>query len=507
MEIDVDAQMGTGGRADRLPGAGRRLSAGEEQRQRAAVYEQLNLFGEAFERIRQDAVEPVGDDKLIATAIAGMLASLDPHAVYLTEAEYKAQQAPTPEQSGSIGLVVTIENGQLEGGVAARRLAGCGGRDQARRRRSITIDKEPTYDLTLGRGRAAAARAGRQRGHADCCGAAPAAPIEIKVKRGADKLTTVTSHLESGTIGYIRVAGFDDKTAAGARPPRSRICAQQASNKLIGFVVDLRNNPGGNFDAAVATADAFIDKGDIAIVKGAQGRYGKAHRRDAGRPRQRVADRRARQWRHRARGRARRRRAAGQSPRRAARHQDLRRKRDRDDDPAQRQRRDPADDGAVRDAERARDPGQGARARPHRRARSSSNGSRAAISRHEADLRGALKNTDPVAGSAAGASDARRRTDKTPRRRRQIRAAARAGHRHGGKARPGRRAVGRDRRYRHRRRRAADRGARRAARAGADQRPQHPLRGSTAKPCASWCSAPARSAAISAAGWPRPAAT
>ena len=67
---------------------------------KSAVYEQLNLFDEAFERIRQDAVEPVADDRLISTAIAGMLQAMDPHAVYLTPAEYKAQTQPTPEQAG-----------------------------------------------------------------------------------------------------------------------------------------------------------------------------------------------------------------------------------------------------------------------------------------------------------------------------------------------------------------------------------------------------------------------
>src|SRR5690348_7926456 len=81
---------------------------------KSAVYEQLNLFDEAFERIRQDAVEPVTDGRLISTAIAGMLQAMDAHAVYLTPSEYKAQTQPAPEQSGSIGIVVTIENGQLE---------------------------------------------------------------------------------------------------------------------------------------------------------------------------------------------------------------------------------------------------------------------------------------------------------------------------------------------------------------------------------------------------------
>src|SRR5207237_7386677 len=81
---------------------------------KSGVYEQLNLFGEAFERIRHDAVEPVADGKLVQTAINGMLTGLDPHSVYLTESEYKALQTRTPDDSASTGLVVTLDNSQLK---------------------------------------------------------------------------------------------------------------------------------------------------------------------------------------------------------------------------------------------------------------------------------------------------------------------------------------------------------------------------------------------------------
>src|SRR5579864_6173096 len=83
---------------------------------KSGVYEQLNLFGEAFERIRQDAVEPVADRRLIETAIAGMLSGLDPHSVYLSEDEYKAQQTSPAAGGdvGSVGLVLTLDSGQLK---------------------------------------------------------------------------------------------------------------------------------------------------------------------------------------------------------------------------------------------------------------------------------------------------------------------------------------------------------------------------------------------------------
>ena len=228
-------------------------------------YEQLNLFGEAFERIRQDAVEPVGEGKLIGAAIAGMLSGLDAHSAYISEAAFRAMQTPTDDERVGLGLVVTIDNGQLkvispqDGSPAAQ--AGIKPGDLI-----FTIDKEPTYDLTLGeaeqklRGPAASEVALiLRRGNGG--------PIDLKIKREPFKLQTVTAHVEAGNIGYLRIAGFDGGTQA-ALAAAVQDLRQRTGSKLIGFILDLRNNPGGSFDAAVAVADAFIDKGDIVVVKG-----------------------------------------------------------------------------------------------------------------------------------------------------------------------------------------------------------------------------------------------
>jgi len=231
---------------------------------KGGVYEQLNLFGEAFERIRHDAVEPVADQKLIETAISGMLTGLDPHSSYMTENEYKALQSKTPAESASPGLVVTLDNGQLkvvsprDGSPAAA--AGLKPGDLI-----FTIDKEPTFDLSL------TEIEQKLRGPADSevklmLRRGNGAPIEAKLKRTLDKFPTVIGRLESGDIGYIRLAGFDDGTA-GALNAAVKDLRQQAGNKLVGYIVDLRNDPGGSFDAAVAVADAFIDKGDITVLK------------------------------------------------------------------------------------------------------------------------------------------------------------------------------------------------------------------------------------------------
>ena len=230
---------------------------------KGSVYEQLNLFSEAFERIRQDAVEPVADQKLIETAIAGMLSGLDPRSVYLTENEYKALKAPA-EDTASTGLVLTVDNGQLkvvsprDGSPAAD--AGIKPGDLI-----FTIDKEPTYDLTLSEIEQ------KLRGPADSEVAlmlrrGTGAPIETKLKRAAGKFPTISTRVEGGDVAYVRVAGFDASTA-GALADAVKELRQQTGNKLIGFIVDLRNSPGGNFDAAVAVADAFIDKGEITVIK------------------------------------------------------------------------------------------------------------------------------------------------------------------------------------------------------------------------------------------------
>jgi len=231
---------------------------------KSGVYEQLNLFGEAFERIRHDAVEPVGDTKLIETAIAGMLAGLGPHSVYLNETEYKALQGQASDESAQTGLVVTHDNGQVKV-VAPRDGSPAAAADIKPGDMIFTIDKEPTYDMTL------MEIEQKLRGPADSevtvmLRRSTGAPVEVKLKRAAGKFPTVTARLEAGDIGYIRLAGFDDATAAALTAAVSDL-RQQAGNKLLGFIVDLRNNPGGSFDAAVAAADAFIDKGDITVVK------------------------------------------------------------------------------------------------------------------------------------------------------------------------------------------------------------------------------------------------
>jgi len=230
-----------------------------------AVYDELNLFDEAFERIRQDAVDPVADDKLVGAAITGMLTGLDPHASYIDPAALKVLNEPVGGSDVGIGAALTLSKGELkvisprDGSPAAA--AGILPGDLI-----LAIDKEPTYELTLAeaeqklRGPAGSTvKLTVERGD-------ETAPLRLTVKRAAEHLLTVSARVEDGNLGYLRLAGFDDGTRA-ALAAAVQDLRQQTDGKLAGIVIDLRNNPGGNFQDAVAAANAFLDKGDVALVK------------------------------------------------------------------------------------------------------------------------------------------------------------------------------------------------------------------------------------------------
>ena len=236
---------------------------------RAAVgdtYKQLNLFGDIFERIRSHYVEKPDDGKLVEGAINGMLNSLDPHSSYLDPKSLRDMQSQVNGQFGGLGIEVTMEDGlikvvtPIDDTPAAK--AGLRAGD------IITqLDNDPVQGLTLNQA------VDKMRG-------APNTTINLKVMRkGVDKpldiavvrdiirVRSVRSKIEDD-IGYIRITQFNEQTADGLTKAIKEINEKIPADKLKGYVLDLRNNPGGLLDQAIAVSDAFLDHGEIVSTRG-----------------------------------------------------------------------------------------------------------------------------------------------------------------------------------------------------------------------------------------------
>jgi carboxyl-terminal processing protease len=229
------------------------------------TYRQLNLFAEVFERVRSDYVEEVSDETLVESAINGMLSSLDPHSSYLNAKNFQDMQVQTRGEFGGLGIEVTMENGlvkvvsPIDDTPAAK--AGLKPNDY------IThLDGEPVAGLTLPeavekmRGpvnseiKLTIRREGKD-------------PFDVSLTRAVVKIQSVKSHLEGDNIGYIRITSFSEQTDSGLESAVKAL-KQQGGNKLIGYVLDLRNNPGGLLDQAIAVSDAFLERGEIVSTRG-----------------------------------------------------------------------------------------------------------------------------------------------------------------------------------------------------------------------------------------------
>src|SRR5579863_9986801 len=223
----------------------------------ADTYNALNLFGEVFEKVRAGYVDKVPDNKLIGSAINGMLTALDPHSNYLDRKDFNDMKVQTRGEFGGLGIEVSMENGlvkvvsPIDDTPAAH--AGLKPGDL------IThLDGTPVQGLTLPeavekmRGpvnseiNLTIRREGRE-------------PFDVKLTRANIKIQSVRSHLEGNSIGYIRITSFNEQTDVGLNNAMKSL-KQQANNKLAGVILDLRNNPGGLLDQAVAVSDAFLEK-------------------------------------------------------------------------------------------------------------------------------------------------------------------------------------------------------------------------------------------------------
>ena len=229
------------------------------------TYRQLDLFGEVFERIRAQYVEEVSDAELIEAAIGGMLTSLDPHSGYLSEENYREMQVQTRGAFGGLGIQVTMENGlvlvvsPIDDTPAFR--AGIESGDYI-----IELDGEPVMGMDLDQ--AVSAMRGApgtdisfmvQRGEEE--------PFEVTLTREIIRVESVRWRIEDDGVGYIRISSFTEQTERGIEEALEEIEAE-LGDTLVGYVLDLRNNPGGLLDQAIAVADAFLDRGEIVSTRG-----------------------------------------------------------------------------------------------------------------------------------------------------------------------------------------------------------------------------------------------
>ncbi len=243
------------------------LDGARAQAAAADTYRQLSLFGDVFERVRADYVEKPDDGKLIESAINGMLAGLDPHSSYMDSKSFRDMQVQTRGEFGGLGIEVTMEDGlikvvaPIDETPAAK--AGIMAND------IIThLDDEPVQGLTLNQAvekmRGPENYQDQAQDHAQGPGQADRG---LHHPRASSSVRSVRSRLEGDDVGFIRVTQFNEQTTEGLKKAITDLTTQ-AGDKLKGFVIDLRNNPGGLLDQAISVSDAFLEKGEIVSTRG-----------------------------------------------------------------------------------------------------------------------------------------------------------------------------------------------------------------------------------------------
>lgn len=225
------------------------------------VYKELALFGDIFERVRAQYVTPPDDKKLIESAINGMLTSLDPHSSYLNPEAAQDMRVQTKGEFGGLGIEVTMDNDLVKviapiddtpaskaGVLSGDLITKIDGQEVRGLSLTDAVDKMrgevgAPIELTI-------LRKGADK------------PITLKINRAIIKVKAVRSRVEND-VGYLRIISFTEQTSEDLKKAIKDIQEKVPADKLKGYVLDLRLNPGGLLDQAVAVSDAFLDKGEI----------------------------------------------------------------------------------------------------------------------------------------------------------------------------------------------------------------------------------------------------
>ena len=246
---------------------GTHLVAAAKAAARSDAYTQLNLFGNVFERIKTSYVEKPDNSKLMEGAINGMISALDPHSRYMNEKGWSDMQETTHGEFGGLGIEVTMEDGlvkvvtPIDDTPAAK--AGMLSGDVI-----TQIDDEAIAGMTLEQAVSRMKGPANSKIRLKVARKGSAAPIDIAIVREIIRVRPVRYKTDSGDIGYIRITRFNDQTTDGLKKAIAGITREIPADKLAGYVVDLRNNPGGLLDQAVSVSSAFMNRGEVVSTRG-----------------------------------------------------------------------------------------------------------------------------------------------------------------------------------------------------------------------------------------------
>jgi carboxyl-terminal processing protease len=232
----------------------------------ASTYKELSIFGDVFERVRAQYVTPPQEDKLIEAAINGMLASLDPHSSYMNAKDAEDMRTQTKGEFGGLGIEVTMDNDLVKvitpiddtpaakaGVLAGDYITAIDGQSVRGLKLEDAVEKmrgevKTPIKLTL-------MRKGVDK------------PIDLTVIRDVIAVAAVKSRVE-GDVGYLRIISFTEKTTPDLEAAIAKIKQQVPADKLKGYVLDLRLNPGGLLDQAINVADDVLERGEVVSTRG-----------------------------------------------------------------------------------------------------------------------------------------------------------------------------------------------------------------------------------------------
>ncbi len=242
------------------------LTGGAANAASSDTYRALNLFGDVFERVRADYVEKPDDNKLVESAINGMLAGLDPHSSYLSPKDFRDMQVQTSGKFGGLGIEVTMQDGvikvvsPIDNTPAAK--AGILANDLI-----IALDGESVQGMTLSQA------VDKMRGPVS----SPITltiqrqgmdkPFDVKLTRAEITIDAVRSRAED-QVAYLRISSFSEQTFDELKVQIGKLKDQIGADHVQGYIIDLRNNPGGLLDQAISVSDAFLNSGEIVSTRG-----------------------------------------------------------------------------------------------------------------------------------------------------------------------------------------------------------------------------------------------